>query len=388
MEFADKNVWLKSSPMYQMSLGSRELFHSNFLAWLFEQHPNAISILGLSAPSGLTVHREQKHIDLTIRHNTRTIAVIENKVKDVPNLSQLLSYSCKTKDAENHILLTMVEPSFDAAPWIVVTYAELADRLHSWLDQDHRSQLSTRDKAFITEYACMVREISALLGAWSSERGGAFWFDQPDMSVLKDIRFEDTANKLLASTFAGVIKDCLASQKLFGSAQKAGLNLKVAAEFFNKTPVMTACLHHHSHGVKLEIQIQGNQYRRMITCGKFNIPKKGQPEFKERSELLRRIEKRYSLKNWLFHVADEGEGRKKAFEVPEWLHREGGFATGMMPEFGSYAPGGIYQYVNIAKTPECDVSLGYSHLRDCVTSDIKRGISLLSDQVFMGSFSG
>jgi hypothetical protein len=30
---------LKTSPVYAMSLGSHELFHSNFWAWMMDNHP-------------------------------------------------------------------------------------------------------------------------------------------------------------------------------------------------------------------------------------------------------------------------------------------------------------------------------------------------------------
>lgn len=35
---------LEESPIYAMSLGSKELFHSNFWAWLMKTDPKFISI--------------------------------------------------------------------------------------------------------------------------------------------------------------------------------------------------------------------------------------------------------------------------------------------------------------------------------------------------------
>src|SRR6202021_318629 len=36
---------LRNSPLFNLSLASKELFHSNFLAWLLEQYPNQVGPL-------------------------------------------------------------------------------------------------------------------------------------------------------------------------------------------------------------------------------------------------------------------------------------------------------------------------------------------------------
>jgi len=88
-----------------MSLGSRELFHSNFLAWLFENNPEVIEIIfgvSCSGSAGLKVLRESQQIDIVVEiqdgsepGKLGTVLAIENKVKDTPNASQLRKYSEK-----------------------------------------------------------------------------------------------------------------------------------------------------------------------------------------------------------------------------------------------------------------------------------------------------
>jgi hypothetical protein len=64
---------LRASPLFHFSLASKELFHSNFLAWLCETYPSLVGPLFArftKSPSAscdrLTVHREQRNTDLTI----------------------------------------------------------------------------------------------------------------------------------------------------------------------------------------------------------------------------------------------------------------------------------------------------------------------------------
>ena len=153
---------LNKSTLFRLSLGSKELFHSNFLAWLAEKstafYQEILSFLGLSDYDikSYHVYREKEHIDLwlefEIQENqiTKKVKVfIENKVKSIPYKSQLDTYaekqeSAKKENIENHyILLSLYKPSFvdhnncyvselendKSVKWHYLSYAKLADRL-------------------------------------------------------------------------------------------------------------------------------------------------------------------------------------------------------------------------------------------------------------------
>jgi hypothetical protein len=71
MGFDDAITKLKSSPVYAMSLGSKELFHSNFWAWLMEQDSCKEEFIkfffeDLQVDKIYDIAREQGHRDLTI----------------------------------------------------------------------------------------------------------------------------------------------------------------------------------------------------------------------------------------------------------------------------------------------------------------------------------
>ena len=78
---------VEANPVFAMSLGSRELFHSNLLAWFINHHRPAAEALGLDGD--VTALREKNHTDLLIRHGRAQVTVIENKVFALPNTSQL-----------------------------------------------------------------------------------------------------------------------------------------------------------------------------------------------------------------------------------------------------------------------------------------------------------
>jgi hypothetical protein len=95
---------LKANPVYCMSLGSRELFHSNLLGWMFEKYPRTVSVLTEPVrpvvPDCIKVEREKKNMDLLVTFSEATshhAIVVEVKVKDVPGAKQLTAYDGEIK---------------------------------------------------------------------------------------------------------------------------------------------------------------------------------------------------------------------------------------------------------------------------------------------------
>ena len=164
--------YLKTSPMFNLSLSSKELFHSNFLYWIWKLNPNAFKCLiaellnvspdSLKWENEWEVVREYNSFDLGVKYcdtesnNEETgarkirygdvLLVIENKVKSIPYKAQLKKYVDKVNelygkrrkgDAGNvrYILLTL-PTHFPNAPkeissegknytidnWEIVTY--------------------------------------------------------------------------------------------------------------------------------------------------------------------------------------------------------------------------------------------------------------------------
>ena len=99
---------LNANPMFHMSLASKELFHSNFLYWLWKLDASKFLTLldklsecndfSRLTPDSIEVKREYQHFDLCVLekgHPNNVLLVIENKVKSIPYVEQLNAYTGK-----------------------------------------------------------------------------------------------------------------------------------------------------------------------------------------------------------------------------------------------------------------------------------------------------
>lgn len=137
-EFISK---LKDNAIFQMSLTSKELFHSNFLAWLSESvNTRDVFANVLQECFGLTdwnseemyVKREHNHFDFSIcrkdEKKEQTLFVLENKFKSAAYKEQLNKYFAESEDSR-HVLLTLAHDFLEKeeiakSGWMIVTYQE------------------------------------------------------------------------------------------------------------------------------------------------------------------------------------------------------------------------------------------------------------------------
>lgn len=198
---------LRNNPIFQLSLSSKELFHSNFLAWLAEDENtrcvfNKVMQTWLDdknweyKPNEMEVKREYNHFDfcvcdkLSIDGNDVTGSVqvvLENKFKSIAYKAQLVDYKDRTKtlneegyknkykaeeankgnilprgwrDEVEHpntkyILLTLADNFLDkdeilSLGWKIVTYAEYAKLLRTIIGELKDDEIKG-NKAFYVE---------------------------------------------------------------------------------------------------------------------------------------------------------------------------------------------------------------------------------------------
>lgn len=138
---------LKKSPLFNLSLSSKELFHSNFLYWLGHNYPSEFGSLFSKylkeKPENLSIKeifRERENIDLSFNYFDGQEVLIENKVKSVPYIGQLGKYSKNHTNSKNYILLSLSEPMFfqsqdkleiNGATWHYLNYSDLQMMLQS-----------------------------------------------------------------------------------------------------------------------------------------------------------------------------------------------------------------------------------------------------------------
>lgn len=197
---------LRQSPLFQLSLASRELFHSNFLAWLFERHPDWVGPVLGTAPEhrhwrlgkkGL--RREERNLDLVLHLDCGSTLIVENKVKSVPYASQLDAYWKDVDKLEatypkpRFLLLTLSPGDAPAADkWAVLTYGDVAERL----TERTKDLEPGYERALIEDYAGFIRALSAL-GRIDAQHD---WIDQrPDS---RELRISDLLQKRKATWLA------------------------------------------------------------------------------------------------------------------------------------------------------------------------------------------
>lgn len=115
-EFKVPDELLKSAT-FAMSLGSKELFHTNFLGFLLESDLEAIrpisnglkkKLFGSAFHGALWVFRESKNLDLIVVPKTLSsnadysAVVIEAKLKSIPTVEQLDGYNVKIGDQDTN----------------------------------------------------------------------------------------------------------------------------------------------------------------------------------------------------------------------------------------------------------------------------------------------
>ena len=145
---------LERSPIANISLASKELFHSNFLAWVFNTYPTTVNAILSSAglPARLSsesvvVTREEQNLDLVARIGSDRLIVIENKLKSLPYSEQLSRYEEKANKLDSGrktpelILLTLTPNDCDQihlslGPWKCVDYGTLTNSLSNHMPAD------------------------------------------------------------------------------------------------------------------------------------------------------------------------------------------------------------------------------------------------------------
>jgi hypothetical protein len=159
---------LAADPMYQLSSGGRELFHSNMFYWLALMRPKESApiwdLLGVDPPvtaeSVPIIRREWRDIDLYVDSGSSSRKlVLENKVLAIPTAEQLADYERDISeqplvepDQTSWVLLSLMTPTFDPpAPWKLVSYDELLPRLHA-----SAANLEAADANLIGAYANLV----------------------------------------------------------------------------------------------------------------------------------------------------------------------------------------------------------------------------------------
>lgn len=260
---------LQKQPIYHLSLADKELFHSNFLAWL-GINPNTkeyfIHIIEVligykldwseafikdEKNENFKVEREFRNFDLCILKKEQKrkkdhwvpILVLENKNKSIPYIKQLDDYwdtvlelygykktnnitdevkQTNKQDIQKNvtfILLSLAKDFIDKESinkkqiWKIISYCELHDTMN---DNDSKMLLaraSDYEKNLINDYIKYIDNLHELATSLLPNNSNKMYFLHDNVTKeLKEQRLHDLSEKLRYSKFAAELKKKLENE--------------------------------------------------------------------------------------------------------------------------------------------------------------------------------
>ena len=227
---------LRSNPIFNMSLGSKELFHSNFLEFMWNINNNQfIDTINKLLPEENKIttkegvnyffDREKDKFDICIRHTEKRILkngktgkqgvdvydlIIENKVKSIPRKDQLEEYIEKADVKENTVfLLLSLASDFPCKKdigqkWVVANYLELKKAI-----KDIYKNLKTNDGRYLEDYCKFIETMHNLQENMICDFDNQILYNQFELEVYKQLRIHDLYIKLRGSMFVIRVKEKL-----------------------------------------------------------------------------------------------------------------------------------------------------------------------------------
>ena len=224
---------MAESPMFVLSGGSKELFHSNFLYWLgtnyrvvFQELMSKLCRINSSWPEGWAVKREYRHLDLCVTYEKTTgkqqegkasvgewaFIVLENKVKSLPDLIQLRRYEQVFAGKGNgcsYVVLSLTK-EFPGSKylkentcWQFHHYDELAQLME---ECSHDSTIKEEHRLYIRDYCHYACSLSALAEGWKIKEQTSFLSQRSD---LRELRLNDIYEKLHYAQIATLLAEKL-----------------------------------------------------------------------------------------------------------------------------------------------------------------------------------
>ena len=251
-----------------LSLTSKELFHSNMLAWLLENHPSfAMRFLNVDQPVEIKVDREKYNFDLLVTYRTHTQGedkkvIVENKVKSLPYSKQIQEYKNKEKGQTGFIYLSLM--GISDAFWNQHSDVRFIDykQLSKWISESGKLQNDYHD-ALVRDYCDLIDYLLEIKEA--AEDTQILKFTEDEEKVLRQIRMFDVAQKIC---YAILAENCTEALIKTGIPNiifplEVGFTHSIAS-FSVKLKFYDDATKSQQAPILLGIQIQGNQYRLFV----------------------------------------------------------------------------------------------------------------------------
>lgn len=347
---------LRANPLFRMSLGGKELFHSNLWEWLFDDRfemPNFRAFFGIPVGSSVRVLREKSNLDLLISwtgvDRKTGCLVLENKVKSLPVAKQLKRYAEKPtsefrnalgcpKDAElspvrfaviaPELLLRECADEIEAGSanekgrkWDTLSYEDLARAIEA----DCRKVEDRFLRELLRRYVDFLDRLHDVFDSIQIDDDSPFFPPEETIAQLREIRLHDVYEKawfaILKNRMKPLLKPCPTTDELYEIAYtNAGARLDYA---FTRDPEPSP------DGKIFVLQLQ----RGKLCIGANPVPEGREKAFNAKiEEIFRRLDGKKASSRLRF-----GEP-----VVHEKKNKDG--KTLLMHHFGNFR----YRYVKIA----------------------------------------
>ena len=277
---------LKQSPIFSISLSSKELFHSNFWAWLIDYNKEYARVFfdDIDHQNISKISREEKHRDLTLYVNEK-IYIIENKIKSLPTEEQLIRYQDNEKNFYKGCLTGVVKLDKLPHKWDFISYGKIGDSIRE-INDKHKF-----DKWYfvIEEYTKVIKNIEKLVVEFNEHYGNKLicWDEYKNDSMLgnlEDIRFADVCKKYKANEFVNYLNNNLKVEleSLIEENSENNIVLFINSWFSNKSSLIDVRFIKNKdtdNQLVVGIQIQDNQYRFCVERRKGTLNFKAEKTF-------------------------------------------------------------------------------------------------------------
>ena len=378
---------LKDSPLFNLSLADKELFHSNFLAWLSEKsetRPLFIHCIkqlskqkiGLwvndfeQNPGSYIIKREFNNFDLCILKRVNQsnkngkpkgelllpVLVLENKNKSIPDQKQLQEYEGKVRkiygaqynpNCITYILLSLATIFPDKTKisqqgiWSICSYDQLANALSSALSSF--PTINPYYNQLIIDYKTFISNLHRVSCEWLNI--DTYRIPDDEWEQLKECRIHDICDKIRCCKFISEFEKMYSIKLTQFYSQGAG--------FYWWKDL--------GNGISIQIQIQNGQYRHAII---------------ENGNIKNKIGKNYSQRN------QKGQQLISSVCIPPFLNAPNAFINnqkvldnGIYPignSFNIYEKSGANGYIFLYQYKKIKNDAKVQDLMDYLYNDIIR----------------
>jgi hypothetical protein len=255
---------LLDEPLLPASLGAKELFHSNVLAWMCRRFPDdarqvfAPWLTPDPAATKSRVRREYRHMDLVIEFAGHQPLVIENKLTALPDEAQLAGYTTTALRGLGDatlVLLSLADPGWPdhrkliaGREWRYVSYLDLAGRLGTtfWGEVTFERQMLQHE----AQFAHLLHRV--ITTAAIHDDGETFHLEPAALATLTEVGLDDAVGKVRGAQTMRLIETAYA---------ELGINPTWTETSLSHGEPLLSAYWRTSNGDCVGWQAQGNQWR-------------------------------------------------------------------------------------------------------------------------------